>query len=162
MLIRPWRLGDEILAVAAEPVLSARSLDNRFLVGAGGRLPSEYLRQIAKGPRPIWDANVAVRDDMLIGWAEFGRRSATDDDADLGVLVLDPWHRQGVATALIRELLPRAYAAGVRRLTADVLPSNDAAHRMLAKVFGRTPTWQYAGAVVHYEFELSRLMALTG
>src|SRR5215467_12041399 len=128
MGIRPWHQGDEVLAVAAERYMSAGSLAHRFLAGTGGHLPGGYVRHIAAGPRPAWDAQVAVGDDHLIGWAEFGRLPGDLVRADLGVIVADPWHRQGVATALIRALLPRMAAAGVRELRADVLPGNRAAH----------------------------------
>src|SRR5690349_1688344 len=99
MEIRPWRLGDETLAVATERYLSAGS-------------PAE---------------------------------------ADLAILVADPWHRQGVATALIRALLPRCYAAGVRRLRADVLPGNRAARELLRSLFAPGLTAGYVDGVVHYE-----------
>ena len=121
-------------------------------------MPSAYVRHIAAGPRRTWDAQVAIADGTLLGWAEFGRRTDTDEVADLGVLVVDPWQRHGIATTLIRELIPQAYAAGVRTLTADVLPSNAAAHRMLVKAFGRIPSWEYVGSVVHYEIDLADVL----
>jgi GNAT superfamily N-acetyltransferase len=159
VLLRPWRIGDELLVAASELHISATSLDHRFLTGTGGRLPSAYVRHIGAGPRAVWDAQVAEADGALLGWAEFGRRAPADDEADLGVLVADPWQRQGIATDLIRALLPRAYDAGVRRLTADVLPTNTAAHKMLAKAFGSIRTWTYAGAVVHYDVDLAAILA---
>lgn len=158
MELRPWRRGDETLVAASAARMSASSLDNRFLAGTGGRLPSAYVRHIAAGPRRTWDAQVAIADGTLLGWAEFGRRTDTDEVADLGVLVVDPWQRHGIATTLIRELIPQAYAAGVRTLTADVLPSNAAAHRMLVKAFGRIPSWEYVGSVVHYEIDLADVL----
>src|SRR5215831_19257329 len=102
MDIRPWHQGDEALAVATERFLSAASLSHRFLAGTGGRLPGGYVRHIAAGPRPAWDAQVAACDDHLIGWAEFGRMPGDLALADLGVIVADPWHRRGIATVLIR------------------------------------------------------------
>src|SRR4051812_25176114 len=104
MEIRPWRNGDEVLAAAAQRHLSAASLYNRFHAGTGGRLPAAYLRHIAAGPRHGWDAQVAAGRGHLIGWAEFGRFPGTPDEADLGVLVVDPWQRRGVATALVRAI----------------------------------------------------------
>jgi ribosomal protein S18 acetylase RimI-like enzyme len=159
VVLRPWRSGDDALAIASAGRLSATSLDNRFLAGTGGRLPGAYVRHIAAGPRAVWDAQVAEADGMLLGWAEWGRLSADADVADLGVLVADPWQRQGIATTLIRDLLPRAYASGVRTMTADVLPSNAAAHRMLARAFGPARTWAYVDGVVHYEVDLATLLS---
>jgi GNAT superfamily N-acetyltransferase len=158
MDIRPWHQGDEALAVAAEPYLSAASLSHRFLAGTGGRLPTGYLRHVAAGPRPAWDAQVAACDEHLIGWAEFGRLPGDLLRADLAVIVADPWHRQGIATVLIRALLPRIAAAGVRELRADVLPGNRAAHGLLASLFGPHLRAGYDGGVVRYHADLADLV----
>jgi GNAT superfamily N-acetyltransferase len=159
MEIRPWRAGDEILAVAAERHISSDSLTNRFMAGVGGGLPGWYLRHISAGPREIWDAQVAVGEGHLLGWAEFGRAPGALDHADVAVIVADPWQRQGIATALMRALTPRAVEAGVRGLGADVLPSNRAAHAFLASVFGRGLRWRYDSGSVRYELPLSTTVA---
>jgi GNAT superfamily N-acetyltransferase len=157
---RRWEHGDDLLARAAAAHLSTASLSNRFHGGTGGRLPSPYLRHIAGGPRATWDAQVAVGDGYLLGWAEFGRLSATSAEADLGVIVTDPWQRRGIASELIRALLPRLAAEGVRRLGADVLPSNRAAHGLLAHLFGNRLRAEYRDGIVHYDVPL--LDALMG
>jgi GNAT superfamily N-acetyltransferase len=162
MEIRPWHPGDEALAVAAEPYLSAASLSHRFLAGTGGRLPLGYVRHLAGGPRPAWDAQVAVGSGHLIGWAEFGRLPGVIAQADLAVLVADAWHRQGVATALIRALLPRAAAAGVRNVRADVLPGNRAAHGLLAALFRKGLRAEYDEGVIRYHARLAELPIVTG
>jgi GNAT superfamily N-acetyltransferase len=147
---RPWQCGDEVLAAAAAEFMSTTSLANRFLAGTGGRLPAGYLRHIAKGSRPTWDAYVAATDDHLIGWAEFGRIPEDSPTADLAVIVADPWQRRGIASALIRALLPRVAAAGVTHLGADTLPGNRAIHGLLASLFGTRLDVTYEGGVVHY------------
>lgn len=162
MDIRPWHQGDEELAVAIERHLSAASLAHRFLAGTGGRLPAGYVRHIAAGPRPAWDAQVATLDDHLVGWAEFGRMPGDLVRADLGVIVADPWHRQGVATALIRALLPRMAAAGVRELRADVLPGNRAAHALLASLFGPHLHAEYDDGAIRYHAPLPTHIAAVG
>ncbi len=156
MEYRPWRAGDETLVATAEMFLSPRSLNDRFFVGTGGRLPAAYVRHIAGGPRTTWDAHVVVAGGTLLGWAEYGRRPGRLDEADLGVIVVDPWQRQGIGTALVQDLLPRAYRAGVRRLNADVLPGNTAAHAMLAKALGPGLDHSFSEGVVHYEIDLGR------
>jgi GNAT superfamily N-acetyltransferase len=152
--IRPWRCGDEALALAAEPYLSMRSLNQRFLAGTGGRLPASYLRHVAGGPRPTWDAQVAVGPGHLIGWAEFGRYSPGSDEGDLAVMVADPWHRQGIATALIQAMLPRMTAAGLHTLHADMLPGNAAAFGLLTSLFGRL-TGAVTDGVAHFDMTLT-------
>jgi GNAT superfamily N-acetyltransferase len=148
--LRPWQCGDEALAAAAAQFMSTTSLANRFLAGTGGRLPAGYLRHITNGSRPTWDAYVAATDDHLIGWAEFGRIPADSPTADLAVIVADPWQRRGIASALIRALLPRVAAAGVTHLGADTLPGNRAIHGLLASLFGTRLDIAYEGGVVHY------------
>jgi acetyltransferase len=157
VLIRPWRTGDETLASAATPYMSVTSLTNRFLAGTGGRLPSAYVRHLAAGPRPTWDAYVAEGDGHLIAWAEFGRVNATSPEADLAVIVADPWHRQGIASAMIRALLPRCFATGVARLGADILPGNTAAYGLLRSLFGQHLRGEFSDGVVRYTISVDDL-----
>lgn len=157
MLIRPWRTGDETLARTAVPYLSVTSLSNRFLAGTGGRLPAAYVRHIAAGPRPTWDAYVAEGDGHLIGWAEFGRLNATSPEADLAVIVADPWHRQGIASAMIRALLPRCFATGVARIGADILPGNTAAYGLLRSLFGDHLHSELSDGVVRFTVSVADL-----
>jgi RimJ/RimL family protein N-acetyltransferase len=154
MEIRPWRTGDDLLAAEAQPYLSEASLTSRFLAGTGGRLPTPYRRHIALGPRVTWDAQAAATTTHLVGWAEFGRRPDELAVADLAVLVADPWQRQGIATALVRALLPRLLAAGVRELEADVLPGNRAAHGLLRSLFDGRLRASYVDGLVHYRMPL--------
>jgi GNAT superfamily N-acetyltransferase len=160
VLIRPWRTGDETLAGAAAAYMSVTSLTNRFLAGTGGRLPAAYVRHITIGPRPTWDAFVAVGDGHLIGWAEFGRVNATSTEADLAVIVADPWQRLGIASAMIRALLPRCFATGVTRLGADTLPGNNAAHGLLRSLFGDHLHGEFSDGVVRYAVAVSDLTHL--
>jgi ribosomal protein S18 acetylase RimI-like enzyme len=153
--IRPWQCGDAALAAAAEPFLSASSLSHRFLAGTGGHLPAAYLRHIEAGARPEWDAQVAAAPGHLLGWTEFGRLPGGLDTADIAVLVADPWHRQGIAGRLIRAMLPRMAAAGVRTIHADVLPSNQAAQALLASVFGTGLRYSYEDGLVRYRVMLT-------
>nr|BFE61121.1 hypothetical protein GCM10020063_056470 [Dactylosporangium thailandense] len=156
MLIRPWQTGDEHLVAAAERHLSARSIDRRFCVGSGGRLPAFYLRHLEGGPRPEWDAQVALDDGgQLCGWAEYGRRPACSPAADLAVLVADPWQRTGLATALVRALVPRMAAAGVRTVQADVTGANAASKGLIRALAGPGLRPTYQDGMVHYAFDLA-------
>jgi RimJ/RimL family protein N-acetyltransferase len=146
--VRPWRTGDEALLRAA--TFSAASLTSRFMVGTR-RLPGTYLRHVATVGRDRWDAQVALRDGRLVGWAEYGRWRAYGDEADVAVLVLDAWQRKGVATALVRAMLPRCAAAGVRVLHADVAPENIAARAAAVSLFGRP---SFADGMIHFRLAL--------
>src|SRR5437660_1617696 len=126
MEIRPWRTGDQRLLIAAQRELSRASLSSRFFVGTS-TLPVKYLRYVAHAPRERWDAQVAVHRGRLLGWAEFARLPGCPEEADIAVLVVDAWHRQGIASALFAAMIPRAAAAGIRVAHADIEPGNVAA-----------------------------------
>jgi RimJ/RimL family protein N-acetyltransferase len=157
MEIRPWCDGDQRLLIAAQRDLSPASLSSRFFVGTSA-LPVKYLRYVASAPRDRWDAQLAIRRGRLLGWAEFARLEPGAPDADLAVLVVDAWQRRGVATALLRAMLPRAAAAGVRVVHADVEPANTAA-RATIRTLGRRAaaaglTGRYEDGLLHYRIEL--------
>jgi GNAT superfamily N-acetyltransferase len=147
--VRPWRTGDDKLLLAAR--FSAASLTSRFMVGTP-RIPIAYLRHVGTVPRDRWDAQVGAYRGRLLGWAEYGRWRRGGDEADIAVAVVDAWQRQGVATALLRAMLPRAAAAGVRVLHADIAPENVAARAAAVSLFGR-PT--YADGLLHFRLALS-------
>jgi len=153
MELRPWQHGDEQLLAAARPDLSPASLTSRFFVGVR-ELPVKYLRYVAQAPRERWDAQVATHRDRLLGWAEFARPVPSADEADLAVLVIDAWQRRGVATALFHTMLPRAVAAGVRVVHADIEPRNTAARAMIGRMFGSGLTAQFQDGLLHYRMAL--------
>jgi GNAT superfamily N-acetyltransferase len=149
MEVRPWRHGDQALLISAQRDLSPASLSSRFFVGLS-TLPVKYLRYVAHAPRDRWDAQVATQHDRLLGWAEFARPAGHPDEADLAVLVIDAWQRRGVATALFEAMLPRAAAAGIRVLHADIEPRNTAARAMIRAVSGGRLTAAYEDGLLHY------------
>src|SRR5437764_11391201 len=149
MEIRPWRPGDQQLLIAAQRDLSRASLSSRFFVGMS-TLPVKYLRYVAHAPRDRWDAQLAFQQDRLLGWAEFARTPTSPDEADLAVLVIDAWRRRGVATALLTAMLPRARAAGVRMIHADIELTNTAAREMIKKVSEGRLTATYEDGLLHY------------
>lgn len=154
MEIRPWAHGDVARAVATQPYLSTQTLSRRFMAGTGGRLPEWYLRHLAAGPRPTWDAEVATESGLLVGWAEFGRLADSPTVADLSIVVADPWQRQGIGSALVRSMLTRCVDAGVRVLAADVLPSNRAARGLLVSLFPTGLVASFRDGVLHFEIAL--------
>ncbi len=154
MDLRPWRPGDEVLLLGAQPDISPASLTARFCAGLA-TLPATYLRHVARAPRERWDAEVATEADRLVGWAEFGRLVSHEDEADLAVLVVDAWQRRGVATALFRAMLPRAAAAGVRVVHADVEPRNAAARATIQSLAsGLTLSGRFIDGLLHYSLAI--------
>jgi RimJ/RimL family protein N-acetyltransferase len=136
-LVRPWQPGDERLLLRSASGISPASLRSRFFAGVP-RLPPAYLRHIATAAGREWDAQVALCGDRLVGWAEF-TRAGSPAEADIAVLVVDRWQRRGVATALLRSMLPRVTEAGVKILHADVELGNEAVRRLMAAVLGEVP-----------------------
>jgi RimJ/RimL family protein N-acetyltransferase len=149
--VRPWRPEDAELLAAAD--LSPTALTSRFMTGTAN-MPAAYLRYVTTSPRDGWDAQVATLRGRLLGWAEFGRSPGRSDEADLAVLVVDAWQRRGVATALFKAMLPRAAAAGVRVVHADVAPGNTAARAAVAKLFGPALRACFQDGLVHYRMAL--------
>ena len=97
----------------------------------------------------------AFRAGRLLGVAHCRARPGSPDQ-DLAVVVARPEQARGVATLLLEHLVAVARAAGVHRLSADVLTRN---HEMLAVVVdaGLPVTRRTDGDVVHLEIELSVL-----
>jgi ribosomal protein S18 acetylase RimI-like enzyme len=155
VLIRPWSIADVRLAESAQPHLSVVSLTRRFHGGTGGGLPAAYLRHIAAGPRPEWDAQAALAGGQLCGWAEYGRRPGVWDTADLAVLVADRWQRRGIAATLIRGLVPRMICAGVRNLTVEVAQSNRTARGLVLALAGPDLPAAYADGMIRYQISLT-------
>ena len=153
MEIRPWRADDQALLIAAQQDLSPNSLTSRFFTGLG-TLPVKYLRYVAHAPRDKWDAEVAVHQGRLVGWAELARPAPGHDEADLAVLVVDAWHRRGVATALFQALLPRAAAAGVQVVHADVDPANTAVRGLIRKIAVDGVSARWESGLLHYKMRL--------
>ena len=102
----------------------------------------------------VTEHEVATHRGRLLGWAEYARFPGTPDEADIAVLVVDAWQRQGVATALFRAMLPRAAAAGITVAHADIEPGNLAARRMIRSVFGDTLSASYEDGLLHYRMRL--------
>lgn len=134
-MIRRWQQGDFALLSAAAPGLSARTLRRRFW-GPVTVLPAGYLLTTQRRWPQDWDAVVAVRGAVLVGWAEYGRYPGQPDIADLAVCVVDAVQGQGVGTDLVRALLGQARAAGLHHVHADIAPDNEPARRAWLRVTG--------------------------
>ncbi|MFI0940838.1 GNAT family N-acetyltransferase [Streptomyces sp. NPDC021020] len=104
-------------------------------------LPAEYLEQVLAGSPDRHDAVVAYARGgsrtRLIGLASLAMPANVAGDGgdggdggetvpELGVLVGDPWQRQGAGRAMLELLLARARTRGVRRVAATVLPGRPA------------------------------------
>ncbi len=122
----------------------------RLACGFAGRAGREIRTSRTFGT----DALIAVHGGVIIGHAMAVDRPAEAPEdhpaeapagrpvppaapvTEIGVVVADAWQGQGVGSALVRALISRAQARGVRSLSMDVLPANQ---RVLAMIAGHWP-----------------------
>lgn len=130
----PVRPSDAPALHALFAACSPETVRLRFF-GRVRALPAEYLEQVLAGSPDRHDAVVAYARGgsrtRLIGLASLAVPAGAAGDGgetvpELGVLVGDPWQRQGAGRAMLELLLARARARGVRRVAATVLPGRPA------------------------------------
>jgi RimJ/RimL family protein N-acetyltransferase len=54
--------------------------------------------------------------------------------AEIAFIVVDAYQRQGIGAILVRHIVGLARAAGLKQLSADVLPENTAMRKVLGRV----------------------------
>ena len=125
VLIRPIRNDDASALAAAVEQLSEQSRYRRFH-SAAPRMDAPMLGYLTDIDHHDHEALVAVAPGSgdIIGVARFIRDTTTPDTAELAIVVVDAWHRQGLATLLIRQLAQRATALGIDHFTAEILADN--------------------------------------
>jgi ribosomal protein S18 acetylase RimI-like enzyme len=122
--------------------LSLRARFLRFFTPAAPPSPA-VLRRMCDVGRST-DALVATEDGVVIGHAMAVDVIGPDAGrvADIGLVVTDQWQNRGIGSEMLRQVVARAAARGVRGLVMEVLPEN---RQMLAMISRR---WAGAG----YEF----------
>ncbi|WNI16369.1 GNAT family N-acetyltransferase [Actinacidiphila sp. ITFR-21] len=134
--VAPAHPGDRPALADLFTACSPETIRLRFF----GRLrawPRDYLDGALAGPPEQHDSVVAYRSGRthLLGMASLATPcDAGPDVGELGVLVADPWQRQGVGTAMLELLLTRARARGLERVAASVMPGRP---RLLAALAQR-------------------------
>ena len=111
------------------------SVESRYLRFFAPVTPTHGLLDLLAGRHARVDAIVAVADGVIVGHAmaaDYRDGRATD----VGIVVADAWQRRGVGAALMRGLVARARARGVKSLAMDVLPGN---RRVLTMVLEHWP-----------------------
>ena len=108
--------------------LTTGSRYNRFL-GAMSELPHNLLAdfvRVGEGDRFSVIATVAIDGhETIVGEARYAFDAGTDS-FEFGLSIDDRWQRQGIGSALMRNLECRAAAFGATRLFGDTLRSNAA------------------------------------
>ena len=125
VLVRPLRPDDKRLLRSAFEALSPETRYRRFFAPLQS-LSSQDLRYLTEVDHHDHEALAAINPEngMIIGVARYVR-SEDPSEAEVAVVVGDPWQQHGVATALLERLVERARQAGIERFVALVLSDNE-------------------------------------
>jgi RimJ/RimL family protein N-acetyltransferase len=137
ILVRPIRPADKELIANGFERLSERSVYRRFLSPLPELRPMDlvYLTEVDHHDHEALLAIDAQTGDG-VGVARYVRSRENPDQAEFAVTVVDDWHRRGVGTELVRRLVQRARAEGVKRFTALVHAENTEMLGLLEKLGG--------------------------
>jgi RimJ/RimL family protein N-acetyltransferase len=133
MTIRPIEPSDKSLIAAAFARLSEESRYRRFFTPLR-ELAARQLAYLTEVDHHDHEALVAIdaRSGSCTGVSRFVR--ATDEVAEIALVVVDRWQRLGLGTALLERLAERALAEGITRFTAIVLAENRDAIALLQRL----------------------------
>ncbi|MGD0435274.1 MAG: bifunctional acetate--CoA ligase family protein/GNAT family N-acetyltransferase [Bryobacteraceae bacterium] len=139
--IRPIRPEDEPLLVNFHHTLSERSVYLRYFhwMKLEQRTEHERLTRMCFIDYDRQMAFVAERSDPVTGERQIvavGRlvKSHPADEAELAIIVSDKFHRRGIGTEIVRQLVDFARAEKLSRITATVLFENRAMQKVFEKV----------------------------
>ena len=141
VLVRPIDSDDKRRLADTFERLSPETRYRRFFAPLQ-RLSEQDLRYLTEIDHRDHEALVAVdpEDDGIIAVARYVR-SHDPREAEVAIVVVDPWQQKGVATALLERLVSRAREAGIHRFVALVLSDNqDALELFHHLAHGRTRT----------------------
>jgi RimJ/RimL family protein N-acetyltransferase len=156
VVIRPIGPGDGPRLRAAYGRLSPISRYRRFLAAKPHLSDSDvhYLVDVDGQNHFALVATLAGDPEQIVGVVRFVRLAEDPRIAEFSVVVGDPFHRQGLATALLRRLIDAAPERGVERLRATMLAENEPAHRLVTGLSSRH-TLRRAGPVDEIDLELA-------
>lgn len=125
----------------------------RFL-GPKPRLSAAELRYLTDVDHRTHVALAAVDpgDGSFVGIARYATTPGEPGVGDVAVVVADAWQGTGVGTLLMRELVRRAAANGMARLTGTTLHDNPGARALLRRVGFRTRS--FGGGLIELELPL--------
>jgi GNAT superfamily N-acetyltransferase len=127
IVVRPIRADDRRRISEGFERLSPESRYRRFFAPLQ-RLSSEDLTYLTEVDHSDHEAMVAVdpEDGAIVGVARYVR-AEDPAEAEVAVVVGDPWQGRGVATALLDRLVERARVAGITHFVALVMSDNEEA-----------------------------------
>ena len=132
MLLRPIRPDDAAALTQLYDRLSPESAYQRFFA-VMRRLPPDWARILADVDHDRRAAIVAAGPDgELVGVARYGSMPGADE-AEIALVVEDPWQHRGLGPTLLSALLDHAESRGITRFLAYVLADN----RRMLRLIGR-------------------------
>ena len=153
--IRALRPEDEADMLAAIGKTSAQSLQRRFFV---------MKRHFSDKERAFFmDIDFKTHVAIVALAEEAGRKVVIGGGryivvepgrAEMAFVVIDTWQGRGVGSVLMRHLVKIASDAGVKQLTAEVLPENKAMIKVFGK-FGFSPAQRRDPQTVHLVLQLA-------
>jgi RimJ/RimL family protein N-acetyltransferase len=154
--IRPIRSDDGTRLQSYHLGLSDESRYRRFL-GVKPRLSDADARYLADIDGSNHFALVATcpATGEIVGVARFIRLSERPDTAEFAVGVDDAFHRQGLATELMRRLAAAARERGITRFRASMLADNRAIRKVMARLAAGPVDVLQRGQILELEIELA-------
>jgi RimJ/RimL family protein N-acetyltransferase len=127
LLIRPLQPDDRRRIAQAFERLSPETRYRRFFAPLP-RLSEQDLRYLTEVDHHDHEAVAAINPEngMIVGVARYVR-SDDPTEAEVAVVVGDPWQGHGVATALLKRLVSRAREEGIDHFVALVMSDNSEA-----------------------------------
>lgn|SRR6185437_2539980 len=153
--IRALRPDDEAEMLAAVDRTNPESLRRRFFVTRRGFSEKEktFFMHIDFVNHVALVAEIEEGGTLTIIGG--GRYIVTEPgEAEVAFVVIDAYQGQGIGALLARHLIDLARAAGLKRLTADVLPENVAMRKVLGK-FGFRSAQSLDPQVTHLTLPLA-------
>jgi len=124
LLLRPVQADDKRRLAQAFERLSPETRYRRFFAPVQ-TLSEQDLRYLTEVDHHDHEALVAINPEnaTIVGVARYVR-SDDPTEAEVAVVVGDPWHGRGVATALLQQLVRRAREEGLDHFVALVMSDN--------------------------------------
>ena len=111
--------------------LSAQSIYWRFFSPISR--PDLLQRSVQQLDHRDREAVGAVVGGQLVGIAQYVRRPG-DTQAQLAIVIVDDWQRQGLGTRMVAALAHRALEAGIKSFTVDIQGDNYGALKLFRRV----------------------------
>ncbi|NOZ00327.1 MAG: GNAT family N-acetyltransferase [Deltaproteobacteria bacterium] len=136
--------------------LSPESIYNRFLTPVH-RVDHRHIKRLVDIDMCIQVALVACIDAgdhwRIVGVARYHRNPENMEEAEVAIIVGDPWQGRGIGGMLLQEIGNLAISCGINRFSSTVNPGNAKLLRF-AESYGYESTKKYEDGLLKMETEL--------